>query len=155
MRANLCLAVLLVTVLTMSACVTDNSAVGEMLLSPGKSAVNSAQTATVADFVKSYSENAAKANREYSRKWVKLRGIVTDVRKIEVFKGSSATDYYIVGLKDDTKKTNQIMTCRFNFNKGSEVESLKAGTVATILGQVDELDNTSSLPVLMNSSLVK
>lgn len=155
MRLKLCLGIMILSTLILSACVTDDSAIGEVLLSPGKSAVDSAQIATVADFAQAYSDNAAKANREYTRKWVKLRGIVTDVRKIEVLKGTGSNDYYIVSLKDDTKKTKEIMTCRFNFNKRSDVELLKAGSVATILGQVDELGNTSRLPMLMNSSLVK
>ena len=155
MRLGVHLTVVIIASLVLSACVTDDSAIGELVLKPGQEAVSSAQMATVADFADSYSANSAKANSDYARKWVKLRGIVTDVRKIEVFKGTGANDYYMVSLKDDTKKTDKIMACRFNFNKKSEVESLKTGSVATILGQVDVLDNSSPLPMLMNSSLVR
>lgn len=122
-------------------------------LAPGEDKITTAQTATVADFVESYSENSVKANSDYIGKWVKIRGTIADVRKIKGAKGTNEPDYYLVGLRDDTGKTKSVISCRFNSNKQSAVLALKKGQPAVFYGVIDEADS-SGLPVITDCQVV-
>lgn len=124
---------------------------GDKLFQPGEDAVASMQMYSVAEFVQPYAINPAKASSDYLGKWVKVRGVVADIRRANGIAGSY---YYLVSLRDEHNKTSKLLTFHFGSHNGADVESLKNGSIATILGQVHQL-NDSPLPILQNPKVVK
>ena len=130
-------------------CVRDN-AISDAF-GPGQDKVAQAPTATVADFVESYGENSVKANKEYKNKWVKVRGRVVAINKREWFDGRT---FYQVELVDENGKYSKVLNCRFNFNRESEVMTLKTGQVAVLYGLIDEAIEFGAMPTVSDCKLV-
>ncbi len=145
--------ILFVTVLFMACstgCVRDN-AISDVF-SPGQDKVAQAPTATVANFVESYGENSVKANKEYKGKWVKVRGRVVAINKREWYDGRT---FYQVELVDENGKYSKVLNCRFNFNRESEVMTLKTGQVAVLYGLIDEVIEFGAMPTVSDCKLVQ
>ncbi len=141
----------LAMVLTATGCI-PNSLLGNSLFGPDDQAIQQAQTATVADFVETYRKNAVKANNDYAGKWVKLRGKITGIGKVERF---NEPDDYMVTLQDDTGKTREVIGCIFTPDKLDQIESLTNGSQIIIAGRIGELDPVVRLPVLEFSRVIR
>ena len=124
---------------------------GDKLFQPGEETVASMQTYSVAQFLKPYTVNPARASSDYLGKWVKVKGIVTDIRRANGIAGSY---YFLVTMRDEHNKTDKLLTFNFGSHNSADVESLSNGSIATILGQVHQL-NDSTFPILQNPKVVK
>lgn len=122
---------------------------GDRLFQPGDESAASMQTYTVAEFVRPYTVNPAKANRDYLGQWVKVRGIVADIRRVS---GVAGSYFYIVSLKD-APNSNTTLKFQFGSHNNSDVEALRIGETATIIGQVHQLGN-EPFPILQNPKVV-
>ncbi|MBV7405334.1 OB-fold putative lipoprotein [Enterobacter sp. ENT03] len=122
---------------------------GDSLFQPGATETASMRTYSVSEFIKPYSENPVKANKALLGKWVKVKGVVTDISKVS---GVAESYSFIVSLKDESK--NNVIMFQFGSHNTADVEQLRIGSSATIVGQVHN-SNNAMLPVLQNPSVVK
>ena len=126
-------------------------AAGDSLFQPGGSSLEAMPTLSVNDLVRPYNSNPAKANKAYLGKWVKVRGVVADIRKRDGIAGSY---FYTLKLKDEANRTNEVLTFIFNAHNFSDIESLETGKIATVLAQVHQVGE-NSLPQLENPKVLK
>ena len=132
-------------------CVRDN-AISEMLFSPSDADVAKYPLATVADFAKTYRENSVKADNDYNGKWVKVRGRISAIERLEWLDGRT---YYFVKLVDETGKEKKGLQFRFNFNRESEIVELKNNTVVTLFGRIDKVIEFGEMPTVSDTRVVK
>lgn len=90
------------------------------------------QTYSVAQFLQPFTLNPAKASSDYLGKWVKVRGVIVDIRRKSGIAGSY---YFIVTMRDEQNKTDKRLTFNFGSHNSADVEALSNGSVATIVGQ--------------------
>ncbi|HBY0384639.1 TPA: OB-fold putative lipoprotein, partial [Klebsiella variicola] len=83
---------------------------GDKLFQPEDDAVASMQTYSVAQFLQPFTLNPAKASSDYLGKWVKVRGVIVDIRRMSGIAGSY---YFTVTMRDEQNKTDKRLT--FNF----------------------------------------
>ncbi|PJX61458.1 hypothetical protein CWM56_29440, partial [Klebsiella sp. E-Nf3] len=124
---------------------------GDKLFQPGDNATASMPTYSVAQFLQPYALNPAKASSDNLGKWVKIRGVIVDIRRMS---GIADSYYYIVTMRDEQNKTDKLLTFNFGSHTKSDVESLSNGSIATIIGQVHQLQD-STIPRLQNPKVVK
>jgi len=154
MRSSIRLVNLIIISSLLSGCETAADAffsAGDRLFQPGESSAASMPTLSVADFIAPYTLNPVKANKDYLGEWVKLRGVVIDIRKVN---GISNAYSYLVSLKDENNKTNNVIQFQFGSHNSTNVESLQIGRSATIIGQVHALGE-APLPLLQNPKVVQ
>ncbi len=97
---------------------------GDKLFQPGDDAVASMQTYSVAQFLQPFTLNPAKASSDYLGKWVKVRGVIVDIRRKSGIAGSY---YFIVTMRDEQNKTDKRLTFKEGANKqviSSQADSL-------------------------------
>lgn len=109
------------------------------------------QTYSVAQFLQPFTLNPAKASSDYLGKWVKVRGVIVDIRRMSGIAGSY---YFIVTMRDEQNKTDKRLTFNFGSHNSADVESLSNGSIATIIGQVHRVQD-STIPTLQNPKVVK
>ena len=97
------------------------------------------------------SDDPAKASSDYLGKWVKVRGVIVDIRRKSGIAGSY---YFIVTMRDEQNKTDKRLTFNFGSHNSADVEALSNGSVATIVGQVHQVQD-STIPTLQNPKVVK
>lgn len=124
---------------------------GDKLFQPGDDAVASMQTYSVAQFLQPFTLNPAKASSDYLGKWVKVRGVIVDIRRMSGIAGSY---YFTVTMRDEQNKTDKRLTFNFGSHNSADVESLSNGSIATIIGQVHQVQD-STVPTLQNPKVVK
>ncbi|WP_374245353.1 OB-fold putative lipoprotein [Klebsiella quasipneumoniae subsp. similipneumoniae] len=124
---------------------------GDKLFQPGDDTVASMQTYSVAQFLQPFTLNPAKASSDYLGKWVKVRGVIVDIRRMSGIAGSY---YFTVTMRDEQNKTDKRLTFNFGSHNSADVESLSNGSIATIIGQVHQVQD-STVPTLQNPKVVK
>lgn len=133
MRSGIRLVNLIIISSLLSGCETAADAffsAGDRLFQPGESSAASMPTLSVADFVAPYTLNPVKANKDYLGEWVKLRGVVIDIRKVN---GISNAYSYLVSLKDENNKTNNVIQFQFGSHNSTNVESLQIAGARQLL----------------------
>lgn len=82
------------------------------------------QTYSVAQFLQPFTLNPAKASSDYLGKWVKVRGVIVDIRRKSGIAGSY---YFIVTMRDEQNKTDKRLTFNFGSHNSAD-EALSNGS---------------------------
>lgn len=76
--------------------------------------------------------------------------VIVDIRRKSGIAGSY---YFIVTMRDEQNKTDKRLTFNFGSHNSAD-EALSNGSVATIVGQVHQVQD-STIPTLQNPKVVK